>query len=263
MGSHNRDEEERVSRAPTARTEHAIDERWSVPLTRSISVVGVGVLLMLSCANFRVADGDGTPSGSAGSSSSGSSPPPDPGDGSAGTTTSSGGPPSCVPSAENCGACGQPCSPPSTATTSSACSSGRCVYSCAAGFTDCNGATTKNLDGCECHGTTPQGAACCGAQCPVLHHSGEQYSPTFYSCVASGTYSRDLALEACSAMGLPGVCTQQNCGDGNLICALAGGDGAKCYGCWAYSGSIPGRYALGGGTTACTCPTQVDRVMWD
>jgi len=69
--------------------------------------------------------------------------------------------------AANCGRCGHACPPASSSryhTTSSACSTGRCEYQCAAGWGDCN---NQEDDGCETSLNTVSHCGSCTMACPA------------------------------------------------------------------------------------------------
>jgi hypothetical protein len=106
----------------------------------------------------------------------------------------------------NCGACGVSCS--SRNVVDAGCVSSppgaSCIYSCAAGWTNCNTAPPNASVGCECNtpmccagvGATP-GSPGPTAGCETTH--GDGLGNAFYDCEPLGTLTQQQATSACTA----------------------------------------------------------------
>jgi hypothetical protein len=147
-------------------------------------------------------------------------------------------------SINNCGGCGQTCD---TTTGRPSCDGRTCSYTCSPGFTDCNGGTAPDTDGCEC--ATP---LCCAGSCATTHDNG--VGGIYYDCVSASTYSLPQALEACTSYtGGTVPCTQRVCNSSHAVC---GPDllQQNCA-CWGYDGTIAGHVYE---WSSCDCPLDTD-----
>ena len=219
----------------------------------------------------------GSSSGSSGSSSGGMDSGPD---GPADTGIDSGGCPSgdlscdggCVQDGvQNCGGCGQACAAAGgngVKANGTACTGTTCLYQCQTGYLDCNGGVGFDPDGCECNATAAASAACCGTACPIEHSVGTGLSggvsSNFYDCVATGSYTSQLATDACAAyFGTasdctgPGQCTTStDAGSGDyVVCGSTNLGTAECI-CWEYQGPNVGKLltTTGANLGQCYCP---------
>jgi hypothetical protein len=152
-------------------------------------------------------------------------------------------PPGTVP-------CGNSCCESLPGTVAICTGGGQCQYTCAAGYSDCDG----NLsNGCEC--ATP---ICCQGGCGVTHSDG--LGQHFYDCSPLGTYTVGTATEACAAYtGNPAQCSTVDCGTAGHG-AVASLGAANCA-VWVYSGTSAGHVLLTSGTS-CFCPVITDP-MWN
>jgi hypothetical protein len=116
----------------------------------------------------------------------------------------------------NCGGCGRSCS--TVHASSTACSAGVCIPTCASGYQSCSNPSAPTADnGCECVGT-----GCCGNGCQTQHTNG--VGNTFVDCNPAATHDQMTAEEACEAV--PGAtvasCTT-GCNSASTIFLLLNG----------------------------------------
>lgn len=156
-------------------------------------------------------------------------------------------------SVSHCSACNVACAAASTSVASASCNGATCSYTCNAQYLNCN-KTAPDTVGCECHTPGQNNASCCGSQCPVAHDNGlGQVNSTFYDCVSSGSYTAQLALDACASYtGNIALCHSNflcNGPDGgpngDQIACSDGALGMPCV-CWTYAGPDIGTVVNGG-----------------
>ncbi len=180
---------------------------------------------------------------------------------------------------QNCGACGQACASGGTKGVNAGgagCTGTYCLYSCQAGYLDCNATVGSNTDGCECNVTAaPTGATCCGTACPVEHITGQNLpgalNQDFFDCVPTGSYftgtvatpTVNVAQDACVAYFgtndcyLPNECTDTStdAGTGDWVVCGQTTATSECV-CWEYSGPNVGKVTTATGSLLgqCYCP---------
>jgi hypothetical protein len=173
---------------------------------------------------------------------------------------------------QNCGACGQSCSAGGTNgvnTNGAGCTGTTCLYQCSTGHLDCNASVGYDGDGCECDTSLASTAACCGTACPIAHITGQNLpggqSTNFYDCTPAGTFTSQLATDACAAYfgtsqdcGAPGECTSvaNDAGSGDfVVCGAVTPNVTECV-CWEYQGPNVGKVmtATGAFLGQCYCP---------
>jgi hypothetical protein len=183
---------------------------------------------------------------------------------------------------QNCGACGQACSSGGTngvKGSGAGCTGTTCLYQCTTGFLDCNASVGYDPDGCECDTTLATTAACCGTACPIGHIVGQNLpgaaSANFYDCTPAGTFTSQLATDACSAYFgtpgdcfLPGQCTNSSdAGTGDFVVCGSVTATSECI-CWEYQGPNVGKVTAATGIELgnCICPgssgTGVTTYSW-
>jgi len=182
---------------------------------------------------------------------------------------------------QNCGACGQSCSAGGTngvKTSGAGCTGTTCLYQCTTGFLDCNASVGYDPDGCECDTTKATTAACCGTACPIDHIVGPvpgSAATDFYDCTPAGTFTSQLATDACAAYFgtsadcfLPGQCTNaSDAGTGDFVVCGSVSLTSECV-CWEYQGPNVGKVtaATGAELGNCICPgssgTGVTTYSW-
>jgi hypothetical protein len=141
----------------------------------------------------------------------------------------------------HCGSCSNVCSLPNA---TPACPSGTCtIASCSGGFFDCD---AQAPNGCECAGKDLGDGmkGCCPAgTCQTGHSDG--FGHNFTDCIAFGTYSAQLAMDASNAYNLPGAtesfCDTTNCVGASYYCTRRrqGSMTKECV-CWAFNGASTG-----------------------
>jgi hypothetical protein len=183
---------------------------------------------------------------------------------------------------QNCGACGQACSTGGTngvKASGAGCTGTTCLYQCSTGFLDCNSSVGYDPDGCECDTSLATTAACCGTACPIAHITGTNLpgaaSSNFYDCTAAGTFTSQLATDACTAYFgtpgdcfLPGQCTNaSDAGTGDFVVCGSVTATSECV-CWEYQGPNVGKVTAATGVELgnCICPgssgTGVTTYSW-
>ncbi|MDB4971596.1 MAG: hypothetical protein JWN44_7285 [Myxococcales bacterium] len=151
--------------------------------------------------------------------------------------------------------------------TATDCVASKCVATCSAGYSNCNGAVS---DGCECN-TDPTAPACCASGCQTQHSNG--WGGSYYDCGpigqpgVTGTFTSAMAnLAAFSDSGQPGTPSGGwNCGsNGNTtasICKSVGGNKGECT-CWVYAatGTYVDRigHTFHSAASGCLCPFSSD-----
>ena len=91
--------------------------------------------------------------------------------------------------------------------------------------------------------------------CTLSSHS-DGVGQTFEDCIALGSYSEALAIDACNAFrGMGGVgCVSATCSSsaGEALIVCTEGLMTSCA-CWVYSGADVGHMRLGDSPTDCPC----------
>ena len=165
---------------------------------------------------------------------------------------------SSLSSIATCGACQNAAC--NTQTGAASCDGTKCSYRCNAGLSDCNAATGRDTDGCECK--TP---GCCGSQCQQTHSNG--IGESFFDCDKPGTIDAAHAKEACEAYAGPGQCSNSAlccavglggiCLLGSTAMSECGSVQGQCF-CWQYAGPFPGTVQAVKGKCTAACGASSD-----
>ncbi len=154
----------------------------------------------------------------------------------------------------NCGTCGQVCTPFNASLAS--CDGTKCIYSCNKGFTNCEAAPA--LGGCTCETSTGT-PGCCGTGCQTKHVNG--LGQDYFDCVAVGTYDSVQAEKAKAAWvatqgGTLNNVTSAQCTTGGQTSQCAVAQYPTACALWCYTAGTPFLGLASVTTTeACQCPT--------
>ncbi len=119
-------------------------------------------------------------------------------------------------STDHCGACSNAC--PTHPNSSPGCASGSCVYACAGGFSDCNGAPG---DGCEVSTANDvDNCSACGAPCPTRANAIRTCSGSACAFACNGSF-RDCNGSPADGCEVDTSNDVSQCGNCGAVCNLA------------------------------------------